>query len=128
MVLLQQRNKLKLRGRIHARPDNRNNGCEGEYSNCDSDAVFFFFFFLLSIVQTLVSIEHAMPVSGFISDKPEGFSLSIKRYFRGNLLKVNPFFFFFYKNAAISYLVTHPNPPIPKVTLACVACLIKYLW
>ena len=84
---------------------------------------FSFFFFLLSIVQTLVSIEHAMPVSGFISDKPEGFSLSIKRYFRGNLLKVNPFFFFFYKNAAISYLVTHPNPPIPKVTLACVACL-----
>ena len=86
---------------------------------------FSFFFFLLSIVQTLVSIEHAMPVSGFISDKPEGFSLSIKRYFRGNLLKVNPFFFV---HAAISYLVTHPNPPIPKVTLACVACLIKYLW
>lgn len=57
---------------------------------------FSFFFFLLSIVQTLVSIEHAMPVSGFISDKPEGFSLSIKRYFRGNLLKVNPFFFFFF--------------------------------
>ena len=32
-----------------------NNGCEGEYNNCDSNAIFFF----LSIIQTLVTIEHA---------------------------------------------------------------------
>ena len=36
-------------------------------------------FFFLSIIQTLVTIEYAIPVSDFISDKLKGFSLSIKR-------------------------------------------------
>ena len=51
-----------------------NSGCEGEYSNCDSNAVFFPF-----IIQTLVTIEHTIAVSDFISDTLNDFSLSIKR-------------------------------------------------
>ena len=49
-------------------------------------------FFFLSIIQTLVTIEHAIPVSDFLSDILKDFPLSIKRQFRCNLLKVNPFF------------------------------------
>ena len=36
-------------------------------------------FFFLSIIQTLVTIEHAIPVSDFLSDILKDFSLSIKR-------------------------------------------------
>ena len=45
-------------------------GCEGEYSNCGSNAV---------TTERLVTIEHAIPVSDFISDILKDFSLSLKR-------------------------------------------------
>ena len=45
-----------------------NNGCEREYSTHDSNAVF-----LLSVIPTPVTIENAIPLSYFISDKLKGF-------------------------------------------------------
>ena len=53
------------------------------------------------------------PVSDFISDKLKGFFPSP---LNDNFVTIfcELILFFFYKNANISYLVTHSNPPILK--------------
>ena len=45
-----------------------NNGCEGEYNNCDSNAIFFPFNY-----SNTSDNRACKPVSDFISDKLKGF-------------------------------------------------------
>ena len=64
--------------------------------------------FLLTIIKITETIYHEIPVSDFIYDQLRFFSLSLKIF---SLKSFEKKLFFFYKNANISYLVTHPHPP-----------------